>query len=140
MTFAAMLSKQQAQPSKCPYVGLPINEQVTYPVHGNDGKVVSSVTLDVDTSNKEEISQTENLKSFENETLKEANASLPFSLTKRELEVLTLMAKGQTNREISERLYISPHTVKSHVIHIFNKLGVNHRTQAVVWAVRHELI
>jgi DNA-binding NarL/FixJ family response regulator len=65
---------------------------------------------------------------------------LPAPLTDRELEVLRLLARGETNAEISCHLGISPHTVKSHVIHIFNKLGVNDRTQAAVWAARHQLI
>jgi DNA-binding NarL/FixJ family response regulator len=63
-----------------------------------------------------------------------------FGLTDREIEVLRLMTEGFTNNEISEQLSISPHTVKSHVIHIFNKLGVDDRTQAAVLATRHKLI
>lgn len=62
------------------------------------------------------------------------------SLTGREVEVLRLLTEGQTNMEISQSLQISHHTVKSHVIHIFNKLGVNDRTQAAVWAVKHQLL
>ncbi|MCP4108975.1 MAG: response regulator transcription factor [Desulfobacteraceae bacterium] len=54
--------------------------------------------------------------------------------------MLRLVAEGSTNTEISEILSISPHTVKSHVVHIFNKLGVNDRTQAAVWATRHKII
>jgi DNA-binding NarL/FixJ family response regulator len=50
------------------------------------------------------------------------------------------MTEGFTNNEISEQLSISPHTVKSHVIHIFNKLSVDDRTQAAVLATRHKLI
>ena len=61
-------------------------------------------------------------------------------LTDREIQVLRLVAEGATNIEISESLFISPHTVKSHVIHIFNKLGVNDRTQAAVWATRHKIV
>jgi DNA-binding CsgD family transcriptional regulator len=63
-----------------------------------------------------------------------------FGLTDREMEVLALMAEGFTNREISEILSISPHTVKSHVIHIFNRLGVNDRTEAATLATRFHLI
>lgn len=63
-----------------------------------------------------------------------------FGLTDREIQVLRLVAEGYTNNEISEHLSISPHTVKSHVIHIFNKLSVNDRTQAAVLATRHNLI
>ena len=65
---------------------------------------------------------------------------IPELLSPREMEVLRQMGQGLTNREIAQNLFISPHTVKSHVIHIFNKLGVNHRTQAVVWAARRGII
>jgi ATP/maltotriose-dependent transcriptional regulator MalT len=50
------------------------------------------------------------------------------------------MAEGLTNVEISQTLSISQHTAKSHVIHIFNKLGVNNRTQASVLASLRNLI
>ena len=61
-------------------------------------------------------------------------------LTQRQTHVLRLLAKGYANTEIAARLKISPHTVKSHVINIFNKLAVNDRTQAAVWAAKHGLI
>jgi DNA-binding CsgD family transcriptional regulator len=63
-----------------------------------------------------------------------------FRLTGREVEVLRLMAEGQTNPEISQALSISAHTAKSHVINIFNKLGVDNRTQAAVLAAFHQLV
>ena len=66
--------------------------------------------------------------------------TLATPLSARELEVLCILAEGTSNNEISRMLNISPHTVKSHIIHIFNKLGVNDRTQAAVWAARHHLI
>lgn len=139
MAFAAMLSKQRAVPSRCPHIGRPLNEQITYPVYDSQGNRVSSVTLDVDTSgDSPKVSPL--VDSVPERAVHEANASLPAGLSKREVEVLTMMARGWTNPEISKTLFISPHTVKSHVVNIFNKLGVNHRTQAVVWAVRHELI
>lgn len=59
---------------------------------------------------------------------------LPEALTPRELEILRLVAEGQTNRQISDRLVISPATVKVHVEHIIAKLGVSDRTQAAVRA------
>jgi PAS domain S-box-containing protein len=63
-----------------------------------------------------------------------------YRLTHRETQVLDLMAKGYSNTRIASRLEISPHTVKSHVIHIFNKLGVNDRIQAAVEATRRQII
>jgi LuxR family maltose regulon positive regulatory protein len=51
-------------------------------------------------------------------------------LSDRELEVLELVAQGLTNREIGERLYISPHTVKVHTYNIYGKLGAHNRTEA----------
>jgi PAS domain S-box-containing protein len=62
------------------------------------------------------------------------------SLTRRETQVLQLMAEGYSNPQIAVRLAISPHTVKSHVIHIFNKLGVNDRIQAAVAATRQGIV
>jgi DNA-binding CsgD family transcriptional regulator len=62
------------------------------------------------------------------------------SLTGRESQVLRLIAGGLSNIEIAEVLSLSPHTVKSHVIHIFNKLDANDRTEAVIVAARLKLI
>ena len=61
-------------------------------------------------------------------------------LTPRETQILNLMAKGCSNTQIASRLEISPHTVKSHVINIFNKLGVNDRIQASVEATKRQII
>ena len=55
-------------------------------------------------------------------------------------EVLQLLAFGHTNRDIAERLYISPDTVKTHLEHIFEKLGASDRTAAVAEALRRRLI
>jgi len=57
-------------------------------------------------------------------------------LTGRELEVLPLAAQGLTNYDIAQRLYISVRTVEAHLTHIYNKLGVGSRTEAVVHAMR----
>lgn len=61
------------------------------------------------------------------------------SLSNREEEVLRLIVAGLSNEAIAETLTISLPTVKTHVRHIFEKLGVSDRTQAAVWAVRHGL-
>jgi two-component system NarL family response regulator len=63
-----------------------------------------------------------------------------FNLTNRELEVLQLLAYGYTNKKIAEKMFISEQTVKSHVIHIFQKLGAADRTEAVAIALRKGLI
>ena len=55
-------------------------------------------------------------------------------LTPRELEVLRLLAQGQTNRQVSQKLVVSAATVKVHVEHILRKLAASDRTQAAVWA------
>jgi len=61
-------------------------------------------------------------------------------LSEREVEVLRLLATGLPNREIASILFISEATVKTHVEHIIQKLGVSDRVQAVVWAARHGLL
>ena len=61
-------------------------------------------------------------------------------LTKREREVLTEIATGATNREIGERLYLSPHTIKEHTSAIYRKLSVRNRASAVKHAQRIGLI
>ncbi|MGA2731467.1 MAG: LuxR C-terminal-related transcriptional regulator [Syntrophobacteraceae bacterium] len=67
-------------------------------------------------------------------------AKIHSPLTGRESQVLRLIAGGLSNIEIAEVLSLSPHTVKSHVIHIFNKLGANDRTEAAIIAARLKLI
>ncbi|MFI8345753.1 response regulator [Streptomyces sp. NPDC085596] len=60
------------------------------------------------------------------------------SLTEREREVLGLIADGRSNREIARALVLSEKTVKTHVSNILMKLDLADRTQAALWAVRHE--
>ena len=52
-------------------------------------------------------------------------------ITKRELEILELIARGMSNREIAEKLFVSENTVKTHSSRLFDKLGAKRRTQAV---------
>jgi DNA-binding NarL/FixJ family response regulator len=61
------------------------------------------------------------------------------TLTQRELEVLRELAKGMTNREIAERLYISKNTVKYHVHSILEKLDLPNRGEAAKFAKKHGL-
>lgn len=69
-----------------------------------------------------------------------ADAELEACLTRREQQVLSLVAEGLTNIEIAERLEISHETVKEHVQHILRKIGVGDRTQAALWALRKGLV
>lgn len=61
-------------------------------------------------------------------------------LTKREIEVLKMIAQGSFNREIADTLNISERTVKNHVSNIFRKIGVSDRTQAAVFAIKNNII
>ena len=61
-------------------------------------------------------------------------------LTRRELEVLKLLAVGMYNKEVAEKLDISERTVKNHVSNIFKKIEVTDRTQAAVFAIRNNLV
>jgi DNA-binding NarL/FixJ family response regulator len=63
----------------------------------------------------------------------------PSELTTRELDVLILLGEGLPNKVIAQRLGITEKTVKAHVTHIFEALGVTDRTQAALWVARHGL-
>ncbi len=65
---------------------------------------------------------------------------IQYDLSPREIEVLRLVTEGDSNPVISGKLKISSHTVKSHIVNIFNKINVNDRTQAAVWAVQSQII
>ncbi|MCG7343688.1 response regulator transcription factor [Sporosarcina sp. ACRSL] len=61
-------------------------------------------------------------------------------LTERELEILLLLAKGKTNQEIADDLFIALKTVKTHVSNLLSKLEVQDRTQAVIYAFKNNLV
>ena len=61
-------------------------------------------------------------------------------LSERELEVLRLVARGLSNKEIAETLTVAEGTVKSHVSNILSKLHLAHRTQAALYALKRKLI
>jgi len=63
--------------------------------------------------------------------------ALPAGLTRREAEILVMIAGGATNAGIAESLCISVHTVKTHLTHIFRKINVPNRLQAALWAAQH---
>lgn len=64
----------------------------------------------------------------------------PFDLTKREVEVLGLVAQGSTNKEIADQLFVSPHTVNRHLGNLFNKLGVSSRAAATDLAHQRNIV
>ncbi len=64
---------------------------------------------------------------------------LPDGLTRREAEILVLIAQGLTNPEIAARLYLSNHTIKTHINRIFAKTGSRDRAAAIGYAHRHQL-
>jgi len=63
-----------------------------------------------------------------------------FSLSKRESEVLELIVNGSNNKEVSEKLFISIETVRNHIRHIYEKLHVHSKSEAVVKAIREGLV
>jgi DNA-binding CsgD family transcriptional regulator/ArsR family metal-binding transcriptional regulator len=152
LAFAGALRTNETTPDQCPGFSKPISEKAVYPILDDDGNLLSTVAIEIDTpsNQREPKKQQETIEKLEKRLadvvrqsqlpVESGNDALPTPLTGRELEVLRLLVEGATNTEISDLLNISPHTVKSHVIHIFNKLGVNDRTQAAVYATRHRLV
>jgi len=70
---------------------------------------------------------------------RERHRAVP-GLTEREEEVLALVAQGLSNKLVARRLAISERTVKGHLTHIFERIGVTDRTQAALWAREHRLV
>lgn len=153
MAFAAAIIKGKVAVDKCPSLASPISENAVYPIFDNNGNLVNSVSLRINTSKlknriqeqHEQIIMLEACLRTNNQKEKQGDSpktskKCDFGLTNREIEVLKLIAEGYTNNEISGVLFISPHTVKSHMINIFNKLSVNDRTQAAVLATQNDII
>jgi len=69
-----------------------------------------------------------------------ASPALVEPLTRREEEILRLLARGHSNKQISEQLFLSEGTVKNYISRIYAKLGARDRTQAALWAVEHKLL
>ncbi len=70
----------------------------------------------------------------------QARRARPAGLSRREVEVLRLLADGRTSGEIATHLFISPRTAEHHVQNIYTKIGVSGRAAATRWAIRHEVV
>lgn len=118
-----------------------------YPIGDPTGSIVSAIRFGFDITEKKRLrnSQRRHVEELESalRNLQEAGTDEPvgnsspkeaYGLTPRERQVLRLLAKGLTNRQISGILCIGHDTVKSHVAHLFNKLGVTRRAQAAAKA------
>jgi len=77
---------------------------------------------------------------YSHEKLKSTDKKLPNDLTKREYEVLGLVAAGKTNKELAEGLFISTKTVETHKTHIMEKLGLKNSTELVKYAIKNKII
>lgn len=74
------------------------------------------------------------------EKSKNPKKTLPNQLTKREMEVLALVASGKANKEIAEALFISVKTVETHKTHILIKLGLNNNSELIRYALKNNII
>ena len=70
--------------------------------------------------------------------IEELEGNITGVLSKRELEIIGLVAQGLTNEDIGKRLFVAQQTVKAHLNHIFHKLAVKNRTQAALLLVQHQ--
>ena len=77
------------------------------------------------------------LAEFRSTSRQAKSAQVGDSLSPREREVLDLVSRGLTNREVAEQLYISENTVKYHMKNILDKLHLQNRSQVIAWAARH---
>ncbi|MCA1905870.1 MAG: helix-turn-helix transcriptional regulator [Desulfarculus sp.] len=126
-------------------------EARAYPIRDAKGRIrlVARISFDI-TPRKNRQARQGQRRAALYRSLEETNrlglGDLPFQaalrrpLTPRELEVLRLAARGLTNPQIAEVLRLSPHTVKRHLDNIFQKLTLNDRAQAAVWAAHQGLV
>lgn len=124
-----------------------------YPIRSNEGDIAAIIVLGFDLTDKQnKIEVLKNYSKYLSDKLNvqnngiqmvqsnEGEIKITVKLSDREREILRLLAEGYTNLQIASILSISSNTVKTHVNSIFNKVGVNDRTQAAVWATRNNLI
>ena len=105
-----------------------------YPVFDEQDKVIAVTSIIVDITDKKPNQKSGHPDEFNNPS------HIKFDLSKRETQILDLISKGYTNPDISHDLCISINTVKTHIVNIFNKIGVSDRTQAAIIALKLNLI
>ena len=128
-------------------------EVQNYPVRGDDGEIAAVITFGFDvTDRKNRIEVLRNYSKYLSDELKgkhdkphtvdpdESGIKITVVLSGREKQILGLVTRGYTNIQIASLLSISANTVKTHINNIFNKMGVNDRTQAAVLATRHHIV
>ncbi len=151
MAFAGAICRRKATLSMCPDFPEPVETKIIYLANGIIPEKTNRIEVDpvlagiVFSKNTQPLNKIEpqlapKKRKKHAKGLTGNREGIVFKLSGRELEVLRLITEGFTNKEIARLLNISPNTTKSHVVHIFNKLGINDRTQAAVWAAQNELI
>jgi DNA-binding CsgD family transcriptional regulator len=151
MAFAGAVSRRKAKLMMCPDFPEPVDAKIIFFVNDQKSKKIKNIEVDSDLAGVKisKITDEQNATQSQLGLKKRLKRSkglngnrdgIIFRLSGREAEVLRLITEGFTNKEIAQILKVSHNTVKSHVVHIFNKLGVNDRTQAAVWAAQNELI
>lgn len=122
--------------------------------YSDDDAVISSIMAGASGYLLKNVSRAEMLRAIRlvaaGQTLVDANAAKQamdriaqtpgYELTEREREVLTLVARGYTNKQIADALYMSEKTARNHVSHILEKLGLSRRSEAAAFAVEHKLV
>ncbi len=114
----------------------------------DNDKIMFSVVDDniIDDQGRKYYAEVKITKSFFRKLLSQSKNNLILDLkkqccvTKREIQVLSYLAEGMNNLEIAERLNVSVSTAKAHIQNIFKKMGVTDRTEAVVKAIKVNLI
>jgi DNA-binding CsgD family transcriptional regulator/ArsR family metal-binding transcriptional regulator len=152
MAFAGAISRRKAKLTMCQDFPGPADVKIIYSVDDkNLRREALQIEVDLDlagfdlakTGYAESTIQTKTALKRQKERstgLTGNRDGIIFKLSGRETEVLRLVTEGFTNKEIAQILQVSDNTVKSHITHIFDKLGVSDRTQAAVWAAQNELL
>jgi DNA-binding CsgD family transcriptional regulator/ArsR family metal-binding transcriptional regulator len=151
MAFAGAVSRRKAKLTMCPHFPEPVEAKIIFTVNDKNSEKIRNVEVDSDLAGVKISKLTDEQHVTESQLalkkrLKRSKGltgnrdGIIFKLSGRESEVIRLITEGFTNKEIAQILKVSHNTVKRHVANIFNKLGVNDRTQAAVWAAQNELI